>query len=167
MAKQYILQFGTGSPTLRTGLSPSFVVFRTVPGGVSALPPGVTEIPTSTGLYYFTYGPTNAVSFVIDGGSSIADNSQRYISGALDPVQAVDEGITTLVAAVGTTGDSFGSTSIDPLTLYGYLKRALEFNEGNSTFNKSSGAWNIYSRGSSTLLRVKALTDSSGIVTKA
>lgn len=162
MAKNYIVQFGSGSPTFFTGLTPTFTVFRVVPGGSTQTPPGITEIPTSTGLYYFTYGPTQSMAFVIDAGSAVNGN-QRYLAGALDPIQAVDE-------AIGTTASSFGSTATDPSTVFGFLKRMQEYNEGNAVITNASGVWDIYARGNSvgasTLLVEKTLTNNGTNVTK-
>lgn len=67
---------------------------------------------------------------------------------------------------IGTTASSFGSTSIDPVTIFGSVKRLQEILEGNATFNKSNGTWDIYSRGSSTLLRSKTLSDGQTSTTK-
>ena len=67
---------------------------------------------------------------------------------------------------IGTTASSFGSTSIDPSTIFGSVKRLQEILEGNATFNKSNGTWDIYSRGSSTLLRSKTLSDGQTSTTK-
>lgn len=159
MAKQYLVQFGVGNPTLRTGLTPTFVIFKAY-GGSLISAPGITELPSSSGLYYFSYAPTMPISFLVDGGSAIADDTYRYVSGTLDPIQAVDE-------KVGTLDDSFGSTSVVPTTIFGYVKRLFEFNEGNSTFSKTSGLWNIFSRGSSTQLAQKTLADTSSTVTKS
>ncbi len=160
--KNYLIQFGTGQPTLMTGLTPTMVVFKTYPGGTNITPPGITEIPTSTGLYYFSYSPTLSMAFVIDGGSSV-NSAFRYLSGNLDPIQAVDE-------VLGSTASSFESTSTDPSSVIGYLKRMQEYNEGNSSFTKSSGVWDIYARGNSvgasTLLIEKTLTTSETLVTK-
>lgn len=158
MAKNYLLAFGTGSPATYTGLTPTFTVFNVLPGGGATTPPGITEVPTATGLYYFTHEPVSALAFVVDGGAAL-NSTVRYISGVLDPIQAVDQ-------TVGTTASSFGNTATDPATLYGYLKRLQEFNEGNATFAKSSGTWDIYSRGSSTMLIEKVLTDSTATTTK-
>lgn len=69
-------------------------------------------------------------------------------------------------AGIGTTASTFGSTSADPDSLFGYLKRIQELVEGNQDFNKSTGAWEMWSRGSSTLLRIKTLTNSTTGVTK-
>ena len=160
MAKNFVVQFGVGNPTLMTGLSPTFVNFKTVPGGTNATPPGITEIPTATGLYYFTYGPTTSTAFLIDAVAAVTNTTQRYLSGVLDPIQSVDE-------KIGVVGDSFGTTAADPTTIFGYVKRLQEFNEGNSTFNKTTGAWDIYSRGSSTELVMKTLSDAAGVVSKS
>jgi len=151
MAKKYGAIFGSGDARTNTGLAPTFIAFEVI-GGSTLTAPSITE-QNSTGLYYWTYGPTTAIYFQLDGGSSLAD-ADRYLSGILDPIQAVDE-------KVGTTTDSFGSTSVDPDTIFGYVKRNMEFNEGNANFNKSTGVWDISSRGSSTLLREKILTNTT------
>lgn len=196
MAKNFLLQFGTGLPSLNTGLAPTFSVFRVIPGGGATTPPGITELPTTTGLFYFTYGMSagsNAIAFVVDGFTS-ALGSARYIAGELDPSQFVDEQLTaqgttlvaignsltalgnsfgfgsSLLAVIGSTASSFGTTAADPATVFGFLKRLQEFNEGNSNFAKTSGVWDIYARGNavgaSTQLIQKTLTDSGSIVTK-
>ena len=150
MAKTYYLQFGSGNPMNNTGLTPTFTVFSA--NGISAqAAPGITETPAGGGLYRFTYFPTFPIVFVADGGGALGVND-RYIAGTLDPVQAVDE-------QIGTVADSFGSTSSDPATVFGYLKRALEFWEGNALYTKATGIWQIFSRGSSTLLRQKTLAN--------
>lgn len=74
--------------------------------------------------------------------------------------------LVDLQTRIGTTASSFGSTGTDPGDLYGFLKRAQEFNEGNSSFDKSTGIWQIKTRGS-TLIQQKTLTDSASTVTKA
>lgn len=157
MAKNYWMMFSADNPQTAAGLTPTFIIFQTI-GGTAISAPSITEPGASTGLYLFTYGPTTSIVFVADGGNSL-DDSVRYVSGALDPIQAVDE-------KIGTTSDSYGSTSIDPTTILGYLKRNQEFQEGDAVFNKSTGAWTIYSRGSSTLLRSKTLTNSVSQSTK-
>lgn len=158
MAKTYWLAFGNGNPASNTGLSPTFTVFAGGDGASLATPPGITEIPAASGLYRFIYGPTNAIVFTVDGGAALS-SSDRYIGGVLDPIQAVDE-------KVGTTADSFGSTSADPGSMFGYLKRNQEFHEGDAIFTKSTGVWDVYSRGSSTLLMEKTLTNTNSLATK-
>lgn len=194
--KNYLVQFYSAvNPTLIAGFSPTFTVFNVVPGGGATTPPGITQIPTNTGLYYFSYDPTASIAFVIDGGASLPATA-RYVAGLLDPIQKVDEQVTalgnTLVAIglsngvggatvtglLGSLTSSFGSTNTDPTTVFGYLKRLHEYNEGNSIFTKSSGVWQVASRGttyilgpstypgSSTLLSVKTIEDTGSIITK-
>lgn len=172
MAKSFVFQFGSGNPTLMTGLTPTFVIFKNV-GGSALTAPGMTELPTSTGLYYTTYGPTQAIAFLLDGGSGAGSN--RFVSGAFDPVQAVDESITSLGATLfntlGTTASSFGGTLVEPASVYGYLKRLQEFNEGNQIFTKSSGTWDIFARGNlvgaTVQLIEKVIVDNGTTVTKS
>ena len=158
MAKRYSLAFGTGDPRLNTGLSPTLILFFNADTGATLPAPGITEILAGSGFYQFSYGPTFSINFLADGGAALS-SSDRYVKGVLDPIQAVDE-------KVGTLGDSFGSTSVDPQTVIGYLKRAQEYLEGNSNFDKSTGVWDVYSRGSSTLLVEKTLTNTTTAATK-
>ncbi len=152
MPKSYWLKFGSGDSAANTGLSPTFVIFSA--GGLTAISaPGITETPSGSGLYRFDYGPTFPIIFKSDGGGVLAA-SDRYIYGTLDPIQSVDE-------KVGTLSDSFGATATDPSTLLGYAKRNQEFQEGNAVFRKSTGVWDVYSRGSSTLLVEKVLTNTT------
>lgn len=157
MAKDYWIKFGSADSRTNTGLTPTFVVFHS--RSTTLAPPGISEVITGTGMYCFTYGATQGIVFQVDGGAGLA-TSDRYVSGALDPIQAVDE-------KVGYITDSFGSTSVDPSSALGYLKRVQEFLEGNAVFTKSTGVWTISSRGSSTLLKSKTLTDTASTATKS
>lgn len=188
MAKNYLVCFG-GSAI--TGLSPTFSLFKALPSGGNTTPPGITEIPTTSGLYYFNYAPAGPVAFIIDGATTGLPGLSRYVVGSLDPIDAANEGITALaggisglaagltlvgglgisaLAVLGTTASSFGSTATDPATVIGYLKRLMEFNEGNNVFTKSSGIWDVYARsnatGASTQLAQKTVTDSGSVITK-
>lgn len=151
--KTYGLKFGSGDPRINTGLSPTFLLFLNPLTGTTATPPGITEVFTGSGIYNFTYGPTTPIQFLVDGAGSLS-SVDRYITGVLDPIQAVDE-------KVGTLSDSFGATNADPGSLLGYAKRNLEFNEGNKVYNKSTGKWDVYNRGSTTLLVEKTLTNTT------
>lgn len=160
MAKNYELKFGSGTPTAFTGLSPTFIFFVDTAAGVTVAPPSISEILSGMGVYKFSYGPTASITFVVDGGAALS-SGDRYITGVLDPIQAVDEKVG------GILSDSYGSTNTDPTTLFGYAKRNLEFDEGNAIYNKASGVWDIYSRGSSTLLREKTLSNNTSQSTKS
>lgn len=158
MAKTYYLQFGSANPASFTGLTPTFTIFSA--NGISAqTAPGITETPSGSGLYRFQYFPTFPIIFVADGGAALS-SSDRFVTGTLDPAQAVDE-------QIGTIADSFGSTSTDPTTIWGHTKRNQEFNEGNAIYTKSTGTWDISSRGSSTLLRSKTLANNASTASKS
>lgn len=150
--KNYWLTF-SNDPRTTTGLSPTFIQFFNALGATVS-PPGITEIFTGSGAYRFQFdaGYSTSTFFLVDGGATLS-SSIRYISGVLDPADQID-------VTAGYTGSAFGSTSVNPGDLFGYVKRLQEFNEGPQTFLNSSGQWQIFSRGASTLLAVKNLTSS-------
>jgi hypothetical protein len=219
--KTYYVRFGSGDPRSNSGLSPTFLSFNNY--GTAVTPPGITSVIGATGFYAFQYGTTTPIVFLIDGATTGLDNSVRFVTGAIDPVDRADEYGTTIVAqgtsslaqgltllgygasniALGTTGvaigtslialgntilagsggsgnslsaeillrigattSTFGSNVLDPGDLFGYMKRMQEFLEGNQQFTKTSGAWQINSRGGS-LLATKSLSNSSTVVTKS
>lgn len=157
MPKDYFLAFGS-NPSTNTGLTPTFIVFATATGQ-TLTPPAITEAISGTGVYTFSYGSTASIFFGVDGGSGLAA-TDRYIYNRVDPVDAVDQ-------VLGSTLSSFGSTLVDPVTVMGLLKRNQEFNEGDAIVDKSAQTWSISSRGASTLLRVKNLTNTSTQSTKS
>lgn len=239
MAKTYFARFGTGNPSSSSGLSPTFIYFRDSAGN-AVTPPAISELSASSGIYSWTWSPTLPIAFVLDGATTGLATGSRYVVGAMDPSDMINETGSTLVAlgtslvALGTTGVALGTTNValgttnvalgttnvalgttgvalgisgvalgtsnfalgtsiyaqgqsmtvtvagigtagstiggsatDPIDLFGYMKRALEFWEGNAAFNKTSGAWGIYSRGSSILLRSKTLTNATDGITKS
>ncbi len=109
---------------------------------------GLTQIP-SQGLSLLAQGLT-----LTGYGVSI------YAQGAFGSTN-----FTEILARIGTTASSFGTTAVDPGTVYGYLKRSQELQEGDASFNKTTGVWSIQTRGG-TLLQEKTLTNASNTVTK-
>ena len=154
MSKQFYFTFGSGNPASYSGLSPSMILF--LQNGITALiGPTLTELTPGTGIYGFQYGTTASMVFVIDGGITLAPTSSiRYITGSIDPVLAVDQ-------SIGYSTDSYGSTAADPSTIFGKVNRNQEFQEGDKYFVKSTGVWDIYNRGSTTLLIEKVLTNTT------
>lgn len=158
--KTYWLKFGPDDPRSYTGLSPTFLVFQTEGGGTLAAP-GITERiagSSGTGLYQFSHESTLSIAFLVDGGATLTI-ATRYITGVLDPVQAVDN-------KIGYNTDSFGNASIDPTTVMGFVKRLQEFLEGDANFNKVSGQWTILDRTGGVTLAQKTLTNTSTQATK-
>jgi len=156
--RNYFLRFGNGNPASFSGLSPTFLVFMNGSGATIA-PPGITEILPSSGLYRFQYYATQTIAFTADGSTSGIDDSLRYVCGTLDPVDL-------LADQIGSTNSSFGATSIDPGTVFGFLKRAQEMLEGDSIYTKSSGVLQYFNRGQTTLLRSRTISDTATQTTK-
>jgi hypothetical protein len=74
--------------------------------------------------------------------------------------------VLALASQIGTAADSFGTDTVDPTSLFGFMKRIQEIQEGDSNYAKGTGVWSIYNRGSSTLLRSKTIADAATTVTK-
>lgn len=112
----------------------------------------------------------SATLTIIGASLSVMGGSLSVMGTTLSAVGTVLDGLgTTLLSGmslIGNTTSSYGSTSIDPTTLFGFLKRSQEFWEGNQAYAKASGLMDFYSRGSSTLLVEKTITDSSSTTTK-
>jgi len=166
--KFYALRFGSDNLANYTGFSPTFTIFHSIPGSsFSVTAPSISESGPGEGLYVFGWTATTfPILFKVDGGASLVATA-RYLTGVLDPVQAVDE-------KIGWLTDSFGSTAVDPTTLMGYAKRGQEFNEGVGSFNGQSSLWTVQSRSvaagvttTPTTLVTHTLTNSSGTVTKS
>jgi hypothetical protein len=78
---------------------------------------------------------------------------------------AVGNTLTALAGFIGSTASSYGSTGIDPTTVFGFLIRAQEMREGNQTYTKSTGVLDFFTRGG-TLIREKTISDTSTQTTK-
>jgi len=149
----------TPNPVDSANLSPTFIQFIKY-DGTTLTPPGITQVIAGTGQYQFTYTPSFAIAFTIDGATSGLNPSIRYIANSLSEASDAN-------ALLGTPSSSYGTDTVDPDTIFGYVKRLQEFLEGNQDFAKLTGEWDIYSRGSSTLLRTKSLANSVTGVTRS
>lgn len=186
--RPYWLSFGSSAVS---GLAPTFIQFRSTAGGTLAPPaitePGsfgmyLFNYDPITQVAFICDGFTSGLSFsdryikgVLDpfdqfGVTMVAYGNTLVALGT----SAIAQGVSILAqgasiyafgstnsALVGTAASSFGTNASDPTTIFGFLKRALETREGNETYTKSSGALNIYSRGSSQLLAAKTVADSA------
>lgn len=98
------------------------------------------------------------VSFIAFGNSSIAlGNTILSIAGSGG----------TLGVYVGSTASAAGDSVTDPSTLFGYLKRLAELEQGQSIFTKSTGALNLYDRTGATLFAARTVTNNSSQVIKS
>lgn len=169
MARDYWFAFGGGTTTANSGLQPTFITFMNDLGSGYAAP-SITEI-ASKGLYLCQYQATQTIVFTLDGATTGLVATDRYINGVFDPADTfaatlvpIGNSLAGMALAIGTTASSYGSTSIDPVDLYGYLKRNLEFNEGDKLYTKATGLLDYYIRGggiTGTLLREKTVSDST------
>lgn len=192
--KTYFLQFGSGDPRLIGGMRPTFAIFQ-LASGVSVTPPGITEIPTSQGIFYFNWTPTTAIAFLADAATTSPGTTDRYIVGSLDPNDRCDEYATTLIAqgvtitAIGTTligiGTSLTSASSSgisgigtpsslmgdsvsmPTDLFGYLRRVDALLEGRENYNKATSILTKYDLTGATTLSSQTITNSASAVVKA
>jgi len=107
----------------------------------------------------------SATLTVIGGSLAVMGGSLSVIGGSLvamgNSLAALGVSFGNISSLLGNTSSSFGSTSVDPTTVFGFLKRAQEYNEGNRAYTKATGALDYYSRGSSTLLIEKMISDST------
>lgn len=119
--KNYTVSFGAGNPLGFTGLAPTFLSFYNLATGTTNTPPSIAETITGkTGIYTFSYGTTQPISFLLDAATTSPGVNGRYVVGQLDPSDRADEYGTTLVA-IGTSLLAFGST----LVAYGNTNVAL------------------------------------------
>lgn len=163
MARDYWFAFGGGTATANSGLQPTFITFMNDLGtGYAA--PAISEI-ASKGLYLCQYGATQTIAFTLDGATSGLVATDRYISGVFDPSDMFGGTLSAIQLAIGSPASSYGNTSIDPVDLFGYMKRNLEFSEGNKTYNKASGLLDYFIRGGATMLREKAVSDTATTTT--
>lgn len=148
---EYFLQFGSGDPSNNSGLSPTFTVFKDVAGN-NITPPSIAEI-SSTGIYSFTFSPTLSIAFVCDGATTGLASSDRYITGNLDPT-------------IGDTSALIGDDSTDPTSVFGFLKRLQELQEGDETYTKATGVLVREDRTGATTLVSQTILDSATEITK-
>jgi len=125
--------------------------------GSSNIALGTTAV--NLGTLNFALGTTNvAIGTTLTGfGVSIyAISASIYASSTT---------LSLLNTLIGDTASAFGTNVVDPTTVFGYLKRMQEFNEGAQVFSKTTGNWTISSRGGS-LIADKQLSNSSAQVTR-
>lgn len=111
MAKNYSVVFGSGDPRGFTGLSPTFLIFWNLATGASNAPPSIAETASGkSGIYTFTYGTTQPITFLLDAATT-STGSGRYVFGQIDPSDRADEYGNTLTA-IGFSTLVYGSSLI-------------------------------------------------------
>ncbi len=120
---------------------------------------GVIDVEVTQGFIF-----AQGTSITSQGVSNAAQNVT--ITSVVNTLASGTSQTAELLLRIGSTLSVFGTSAVDPTDVFGYLKRMQEFNEGNQSFVKTSGAWAISSRGG-TLLATKSLSNSSTTVTKS
>lgn len=92
-------------------------------------------------------------------GTTILGYGISILAGVAS-LSALGVSLNIVISGIGSTASSFGTDVSDPVDLFGYMKRLQELLEGNQAYTKLSGVWDMYSRGSSQLLREKTLANS-------
>lgn len=111
ITKTYWLKFGSGDPRTNTGMSPTFLQFFDNTGQ-TLLAPGIAEIKyggvTASGVYGFSYliSSTQSVYFLAFSVTLLTNANDRYVTGVIDPILAIDQNVN----GVGTTLVATGST---------------------------------------------------------
>jgi hypothetical protein len=154
--------FGQGSTNFALGTT-SVAIGTTLLGfgstlmgfGATSVALGTTNVALAISNYSFA---TMIFAGLVNQGSTIV--------GIGTTLLGIGSSVAVLAAGIGSTASTFGSSSADPVDLFGYMKRIQENLEGNSSFTKLSGAWSIYSRGSSQLLASKTVANNSSQVIK-
>ena len=106
-------------------------------------------------------------SLIVQGLSLTVQNISLTVQGLSLIVADYSLGVQNYSLAIqgasllGDTASSFGTDISDPVSIFGFLKRAQEDREGNETYIKASGTLSTYSRGSSQLLVTKTISDSA------
>lgn len=215
--RDYFAVFGSGAPSTKSGLAPTFITFITTTGA-NGTPPSISE-PGSKGIYKFSYDASaTLITFVLDGATTGLATADRYIVGVLDPqdtfgvtlnaiglsligfantsialgTTAVALGTTSVAlgttsVALGTTNIAFGTTNVaigttlmglfgtpssaigftnvNPVDIFGFLRRAQEFQEGNQNYAKATGILQYTSRGN-TMIAQKTISDTATQTTR-
>lgn len=73
---------------------------------------------------------------------------------------------TSLSALIGTTASIIGDSSTEPSTLFGYVKRISELEQGREQFAKGTGVLTQYDRTGATTLNVRTIANNATLVTK-
>ena len=130
--------------------------------GASNVALGTTSV--ALGITNVGYGTSNlAINTTILAHGSTNFSINTTISAELSTLSAIG---LTLDAKIGTTASLIGDNSTDPVDIFGYLKRMQEFNEGDQSFDKTSGAWTIQDRTGATTISTRTLDNTSTTVTR-
>ncbi len=148
--KTYAARFGYGDPRTYTGLVPTFLLFHNPATGATLPKPSITEQYAGSGIYTWSYNPTTPIAFLLDGATTSLGTEGRYVSGVLDPNDAIDEVGSTIIAnqtalastflAYSSSFLAFGATTLSYLqTLSGQNLTIVVTIQGLGTVGSTIG----------------------------
>ena len=119
------------------------------------------------------------MSLIALGNTAIAIGITGNAIGIINGNGISDQGVTIVamgdtltsigvnLSGIGSTASLFGDSVTQPGTLFGYLKRVVEFLEGDQTYAKATGVLTYEARGGNTLLATKTIADSTSTTTRS
>lgn len=155
-----------GTTSVAIGLSNIALGTTNVALGTSNIALGMTNVALGTsnlaqGNTSIALGTTAvAIGLTLTGLETSTGTTLVAIGNTLS-------GFNLNISGIGDTSSTFGDVNADPVTVFGYLKRVVEFLEGNSTFTKATGGLTFSSRGSSYVLANKTVSDTTTETTKS
>ncbi len=134
--------------------------------GTSGIALGNTAI--AIGNSNIALGMTNVAIGLTGIGVGLATGSTLVAQGST--IVAMGDTLVSInlnLASIGSTASLFGDSITQPGTLFGYMKRVVEFLEGDQTYTKASGVLVYEARGGNTLIASKTITDSNVETTRS
>ena len=133
---------------------------------------GILDPVNSVDIQLTQHGTTTAaesVTLTAIGTTNAAINTTLAAIGTTNAAigLTVNQTVLNLDSKIGSTASAFGDNVTDPVDIYGYLKRALEFKEGDATFDKGTGVWTVQDRTGATTIASKTLANTVDEVTKS
>lgn len=171
-----IIELYTGTGLYGFSYTPTVPIAFTLDGATTGLADAVRYVPgtlnpqddMNTNLANFGVSTLQGVTLLYQGLQGLSTQVvglSAQIAGLgltlTTNFASVIVGIDTLSTSIGSTASSFGSDVADPTTVFGFLKRSQEFWEGNETYFKTTGVLDFYSRGTTSLIRSKLISDST------
>lgn len=127
--------------------------------GNTAIALGTTNV--ALGTTTVAWGSAIGATQIAEGATIVA------IGNTLTAIGVSSYAIgSSLLALIGTTAAVIGDNSTDPSTLFGYLKRLGELEQGREQFAKGTGVLTMYDRTGATTLATRTIVNSATLVTK-
>lgn len=125
---------------------------------------GATVVGNGTTLAAFAAAQGVSMAAMGSTLNAIGTSLAAFETGGATLV-GIGNTIAAMSVLLGTQTSAYGSTASDPTTVFGFLIRAQELAEGNQVYTKSTGVFQMFTRGA-TLLRQKTISDTSSQTTK-